>query len=133
MSAQWSFMTIGFGATSKPIGTSPSSRTGRIPSLHNCMLIGLIYSKIMIQCSTRSSPRLRCLASLIYLACIRAGAQSWSPSYVPLLGEVEMGMSPLSTSALKAIDSVFVSWSFPLSLDWLLMICVGPELSLSGQ
>jgi hypothetical protein len=43
MSGQQSFMTIGFGVTSKPIGTSQSSRTGRIPSLHIYMLIGLIF------------------------------------------------------------------------------------------
>jgi hypothetical protein len=133
MSGPLSFMTIGFGTTSKPIGTSQSSRIERIPSLHSCMLVGLICSKSMIKCSTRSSPRLRHLASLIYLACIRTGTQSWSLSSIPLLGEVEMRMSPLSTLALKATDSVFVSRSFPLSSDCLPMICVGLKLSLRGQ
>jgi hypothetical protein len=39
MSELLSFMTIGSGATLKLIGTSPSSRTGRIPSPHSSMLI----------------------------------------------------------------------------------------------
>jgi hypothetical protein len=48
--------------------------------------------------------------------------QDWNTELVaqlcstPLLGEAEMGMIPPSTSALKAIKSIFVSTSF-LSLD----------------
>jgi hypothetical protein len=44
MSGLLNFMTIGSEITSKLIGTSPSSRTGRIASLHRCMLIGPICS-----------------------------------------------------------------------------------------
>jgi hypothetical protein len=49
------FTITGIGTTSKPIGTSQSSRIGRTPLPHNCMLIGptcngsmILYSKKVI-------------------------------------------------------------------------------------
>jgi hypothetical protein len=52
-------MTINFGVTSKRIGTYMSSRIGRILSLLSFVLIGYICSKSVIQCSTKSVPKLK--------------------------------------------------------------------------
>jgi hypothetical protein len=68
----------------KLIGTSPLSRIRRISSPHSCMLIGHICNRSVIQCSTKSSPKLSHLEFLILLACIKTGTQNWSLSYVPL-------------------------------------------------
>jgi hypothetical protein len=122
MSGPPNCMTIGFGATSKRIGTYLSSKTGKILSL-SFMLIGPICSKNVIQCSTESPRKLKHLGSLTFLGCIRTRTLSWLLNSIPLLGEVDMAMSPPSTSALRVIDSVFVSWSFLLSSDWPLMTC----------
>jgi hypothetical protein len=76
LSGHPSFMKIGFGTISKLIGISPSSRIGRIPSPHSCMLIGRICNRSIIQCSTKSSPKLNHMEILILLACIRTGTQN---------------------------------------------------------
>jgi hypothetical protein len=62
------------------------------------------------------------LDSIISLACIKNGARSWLLSFAPLLGEVEMDMTPLLTFPLKATDSVLELWSFRLSSALLMMI-----------
>jgi hypothetical protein len=133
MSGLLSFMTIGSGATSKPTGTSPSSRRGRIPSLHRCMLTGPICSRNVIMSSIGSLPRPRNLESLTCWVCIRIGTLSWQLSFAPWLGEVEMVMIRLSTSALKDTDIVFVSRRSPLCLDWTTMTFIGRRSSLGEQ
>jgi hypothetical protein len=47
------FMTIDSGTTSKPIGTSPSSRIKKIPSPPSCMLTGTISKRSVILCVHR--------------------------------------------------------------------------------
>jgi hypothetical protein len=73
---QPSFMITCFGIISILIGTSPSSRIRRITSPHSYMLIGCICNRSMIQCSTKSSPKLSHLKFLVFLACIRTGTQN---------------------------------------------------------
>jgi hypothetical protein len=76
LTGQPSFMITGFETISMLIGTSSSSWIERIPSPHSCMLIGHICNKSVIQCSTKSSPKLSHLEFLIFLACIRTGTQN---------------------------------------------------------
>jgi hypothetical protein len=120
------------GTISRLIGISQWSKNGRILLPHSSMLIGHIRRTSVIQCSTRSLPRLTLLEYLISLACIKIGTQSRWLNSVSVLGEVEMGMGPPSTSALKAIDSVYVSWTSLLSSVWLTMTFLGLRLSLKG-
>jgi hypothetical protein len=77
--------------------------------------------------------KVQTLGSLTFLGCVRTGTLSWLLNFVPLLGEVEMAMSPQSTSALRIIDSVFVSRCFLLSSDWPPLTSIGQKLSLRGQ
>jgi hypothetical protein len=126
-----SFMTIGSGATSKLIGTSPSSRKGKIPSPHSCMLTRTICKRSMNLCSIRLSPRLKGLEYLTCLVCIKTGTWSQSLSFVPPHGEVAMVMRLLSTSALKATNSNCMSRSSPLFSDWPTMTFIGLRKSLS--
>jgi hypothetical protein len=48
-----SFTIIGFGITSKPIGTSQPSRIERTPLPHSCMSIGPTCKGSVILCSRR--------------------------------------------------------------------------------
>jgi hypothetical protein len=73
------------------------------------------------------------LDSIISLACIKNGARSWLLSFAPLLGEVEMDMTPLLTFPLKATDSVLELWSFRLSSGLLTMIYIELRFPLSRQ
>jgi hypothetical protein len=86
-------MIIGFGATSKQIGTSPSSRIRRILSLLSSMLIGPICNRSVIQCSTKSSPKLKHWGSLTCLGFIKTGKLNWLLSSVPLLYESTIDFS----------------------------------------
>jgi hypothetical protein len=98
MSGPLNCIIIGFGATSKRIDTSPSSRIRRILSPLSSMLIGPICNRSVIQCSTKSSPKLKYWGYLTCLGCIRNGTLSWLLSFVPLLGAVEMAESTINFS-----------------------------------